>query len=239
MVFPSESGAEREGTLTHPDGRIQRVRQAIGHQGEVRPGWRVLAELAERCDAGMSRAHRPAGVRRAWSRPRRSSRASRSRRSAAWACAGPTATRPRGLRAPSFRSTALEQPPELPEGLRLGAAPSLWSGPVSEHAPSLRFLAPGQRAELAPGRRAADRRDIRRRGRGQRRRTQRAGQGRAAPGRAARQRLPDLGHGAGQRDGADQRLAPQRRGEASARAVTGSRWTVAAAPGPGAETPPT
>ena len=34
--------------------------------------------------------------------------------------------------------------------MRLGAAPTLWSGPVTEHAPSLRFLAPVQRAELAP-----------------------------------------------------------------------------------------
>ena len=149
VVFPSESGAEREGTLTHPDGRIQRVRQAIGHQGEVRSGWRVLADLAERCDAGMSVLSAPQvfaemvkatpfyegltleevgglGVR--W--PDRDSAA--------------------GLAGAELPSTALEQPPELPEGLRLGAAPSLWSGPVSEHSPSLRFLAPGQRAELAP-----------------------------------------------------------------------------------------
>ena len=28
--------------------------------------------------------------------------------------------------------------------------PSLWAGSVAEHAPSLRFLAPVQRAELAP-----------------------------------------------------------------------------------------
>src|SRR5205823_5505665 len=33
VVFPAESYAEKEGTLTHPDGRLQRVRQAIGHQG--------------------------------------------------------------------------------------------------------------------------------------------------------------------------------------------------------------
>ncbi len=34
--------------------------------------------------------------------------------------------------------------------MRLGAAPSLWAGQVTAHAPSLRFLAPVQRAELAP-----------------------------------------------------------------------------------------
>jgi NADH-quinone oxidoreductase subunit G len=46
--------------------------------------------------------------------------------------------------------TELETPPELPtDGLRLGAAPSLWAGRETEHAPVLRFLAPHQRAELS------------------------------------------------------------------------------------------
>jgi NADH-quinone oxidoreductase subunit G len=37
----------------------------------------------------------------------------------------------------------LEQPPAAPEGLVLGAAPSLWTGPAVEHSPSLRFLDTG------------------------------------------------------------------------------------------------
>ena len=40
VVFPAESYAEKEGTLTHPDGRIQRLRAAIGHPGDVRAEWR-------------------------------------------------------------------------------------------------------------------------------------------------------------------------------------------------------
>jgi NADH-quinone oxidoreductase subunit G len=149
VIFPSESGAEREGTLTHPDGRIQRVRQAIGHQGEVRPGWRVLDDLAVRLDAGLDLLTAPqvfdamvtetpllegltldevggTGVR--WA----------DRDSAS------------NLAAVELPDAQLEQPPELPEGLRLGAVPTLWAGPVSEHSPSLRFLAPEQRAEMAP-----------------------------------------------------------------------------------------
>jgi NADH-quinone oxidoreductase subunit G len=47
VVFPAESHAEKEGTLVHPDGRVQRLRAAIGHPGEIRSGWRVLAELAK------------------------------------------------------------------------------------------------------------------------------------------------------------------------------------------------
>jgi NADH-quinone oxidoreductase subunit G len=48
VVFPAESYAEKEGTVTHPDGRIQRVRQAVARAGATRPGWQVIAELGER-----------------------------------------------------------------------------------------------------------------------------------------------------------------------------------------------
>jgi NADH-quinone oxidoreductase subunit G len=55
VVFPAESYAEKEGTVTHPDGRIQRVRQAVAHAGATRAGWQVIAELSERlgCDLGV------------------------------------------------------------------------------------------------------------------------------------------------------------------------------------------
>ena len=52
VVFPAEVYAEKEGTITHPDGRIQRVRQALGRAADARPGWSVLAELCERLGAG-------------------------------------------------------------------------------------------------------------------------------------------------------------------------------------------
>ena len=38
----------RTGTLTHPDGRLQRLRAAIGHPGDVRAEWSVIADLARR-----------------------------------------------------------------------------------------------------------------------------------------------------------------------------------------------
>ncbi len=51
VIFPAESHAEKDGTVMHPDGRVQRLRIAIAHPGEVRAGWSVLAELARRCGA--------------------------------------------------------------------------------------------------------------------------------------------------------------------------------------------
>ena len=35
VVFPAESYAEKEGTVTHPDGRVQRLRRPIGRPGDV------------------------------------------------------------------------------------------------------------------------------------------------------------------------------------------------------------
>jgi NADH-quinone oxidoreductase subunit G len=48
VIFPAESHAEKEGTVVHPDGRMQRLRPAVAHAGEVKPGWAVLAEIARR-----------------------------------------------------------------------------------------------------------------------------------------------------------------------------------------------
>jgi NADH-quinone oxidoreductase subunit G len=48
VVFPAEAYAEKEGTIVHPDGRLQRLRPAIARSGSVRAGWQLIAELALR-----------------------------------------------------------------------------------------------------------------------------------------------------------------------------------------------
>ena len=55
VIFPAESYAEKEGTVVHPDGRLQRLRTAIAHPGSVRAGWSVIAEIARRAglDTGV------------------------------------------------------------------------------------------------------------------------------------------------------------------------------------------
>jgi NADH-quinone oxidoreductase subunit G len=149
VVFPAESNAEKEGTVTHPDGRIQRVRQAIPHVLEVRADWRVLAELCERAGAGLDVPAPPM--------------ATDAVAAAVPFYAGITLEEigGRGVRwqdrdaasalpAAELPDSALDTPPDLPGGLRLGAAPSLFAAPSVEHSPSLRFLLPHQQAELAP-----------------------------------------------------------------------------------------
>jgi NADH-quinone oxidoreductase subunit G len=56
VVFPAEAYAEKEGTVVHPDGRIQRLRPAVARMGEfgsTRAGWQVLADLASRLDLDL------------------------------------------------------------------------------------------------------------------------------------------------------------------------------------------
>ncbi len=149
VVFPAESYAEKEGTVTHPDGRLQRVRQAIGHPGEVRSGWAVLAELSARLDKPVDVESMPGifnqmveavpfyggltleeiggrGIR--WQEREQAS----------------------ALEASPLPDTQLETPPELPsEGLRLGTVPSLWAGRETQYAAVLRFLRPEQTLEIS------------------------------------------------------------------------------------------
>jgi len=48
VVLPGASFAEKEGTFTSTDRRIQRVRKAIGPIGESWPDWKIICELAKR-----------------------------------------------------------------------------------------------------------------------------------------------------------------------------------------------
>jgi NADH-quinone oxidoreductase subunit G len=51
VVLPLETHAEKDGTVTHPDGRLQRVRPSAGRPGDIRPNVLVLSQLAE--DLGL------------------------------------------------------------------------------------------------------------------------------------------------------------------------------------------
>jgi NADH-quinone oxidoreductase subunit G len=46
VVFPAQAYPEKEGTVVHPDGRIQRLRPAVAQPGDTRAQWRTIADLA-------------------------------------------------------------------------------------------------------------------------------------------------------------------------------------------------
>jgi formate dehydrogenase alpha subunit len=51
VVLPSASFAEKDGTFTNTDRRVQRVRKAIEPIGEAKADWRIICRIAQRMDA--------------------------------------------------------------------------------------------------------------------------------------------------------------------------------------------
>jgi NADH-quinone oxidoreductase subunit G len=151
VVFPAESYAEKEGTVTHPDGRVQRVRQAIGHPNQVHSEWSVLAELASRLDAPVEGLAAPAvtaamaaqvGIYAGLTLEEIGGRGVR------WQDRDAASSLP----AEEPSEEPLERPPAAPAsgGMRVAPVTTLWTGRETEHAPSLRFLSGATRAELSP-----------------------------------------------------------------------------------------
>jgi len=54
VVFPGVSFAEKDGTFSNTERRVQRVRQAINPRGDARPDWQIISELATRLGYPMS-----------------------------------------------------------------------------------------------------------------------------------------------------------------------------------------
>jgi NADH-quinone oxidoreductase subunit G len=153
VVFPADSYAEKEGTVTHPDGRVQRLRPAIGRPGEVRAGWWVLSELAARLGLELGVLAGPMASAQVFeavpfyaglSLDEISGRGVRwQAREAASAFGDPGESGP-------FQ---LERPPSAPSpngALRLGTFRAIWAAPEVEVSPALAFLAPRPRVELSP-----------------------------------------------------------------------------------------
>ncbi len=55
IFLPAASWAEKEGTFTNTDRRVQRVRRAIAPRGQSRPDWQIICDLAKRLEARMGR----------------------------------------------------------------------------------------------------------------------------------------------------------------------------------------
>jgi NADH-quinone oxidoreductase subunit G len=152
VIFPSESYAEKEGTIVHPDGRVQRLRPAIGRPGEVRAEWQVIADVARRCglDFGLhTGSMASAQVFAAVPFYRGLSLDALGGRGISWPESVAAAALPAGERGP-FELRIGDLPPRSHDRLRIGAFRSVWAGPEVELSPALAFLHRGALAELSP-----------------------------------------------------------------------------------------
>jgi NADH-quinone oxidoreductase subunit G len=157
VVFPAESYAEKEGTVTHPDGRLQRVRPAIGRPGEVRIEWQVLVELGELLGLDLVE-HVTAGaifaeiaarspIYRGITLDEIGGRGVRWQEREDSRAASAELFGPLAFSDPEEPRTA---PPPGEGELRLATRRDLWASWETDHAPSLHFLRPDQELILNP-----------------------------------------------------------------------------------------
>jgi formate dehydrogenase alpha subunit len=57
VILPAASFAEKDGTFTNSDRRVQRVRRALSPVGESRADWEILSDLATRLEARLGQPH--------------------------------------------------------------------------------------------------------------------------------------------------------------------------------------
>ncbi len=55
VILPATSFAEKDGTFTNSDRRVQRIRRAVSAPGEARDDWVILCDLAQRVEQKLGR----------------------------------------------------------------------------------------------------------------------------------------------------------------------------------------
>jgi NADH-quinone oxidoreductase subunit G len=161
VIFPAESSAEKEGTVVHPDGRLQRLRTAIRRPGDVRAGWQVIADVAKGAGvdfgvltAGMVFKQLTASIPfydgitldtiggRGARWPELAAASALPAGSVPEAAATSVATGP---------PTESSVPPNTPAThLRAGIYRSIWASPEVDISPALKFTVAEQLVELSP-----------------------------------------------------------------------------------------
>ncbi len=156
VVFPAEAYPEKEGTIVHPDGRLQRLRPAIARPGEVRAGWQVVSELALRLGLDLDVLSGAMASRRLFDAVPFYAGLTLEEiggRGLRWQERDAAAALPAG-------DTAPEQPPEFAprahgeaaavQAREIAAFRSVWDAAEVERSPALEFLAPNRPEKAVP-----------------------------------------------------------------------------------------
>jgi NADH-quinone oxidoreductase subunit G len=167
VVLPLETHAEKDGTITHPDGRLQRVRPSASRPGDIRSNIQVLSELASKLgfDTGIdSQPTAFAALTAAVPFYNGIEDSDIGGRGIRWQDHSPElhqllhpaevevdAVRGDGASGSTSPDTqARSASGEVdPDALTLGTYRDLWAGPITELNPALKFLAPQQRVEIS------------------------------------------------------------------------------------------
>ncbi|HEX3042583.1 MAG TPA: NADH-quinone oxidoreductase subunit NuoG [Solirubrobacterales bacterium] len=170
VVLPLETHAEKDGTVTHPDGRLQRVRPSATRPENVLPNIIVLSELASALGLDTSIDSQPrafAALTEAVPFYAGITDSDIGGRGIRWQETSSATNAPKASTGTPSERFAEEEgsSPEAPavppsddevpseEGvpvLALGTYRDLWAGPITELNPPLKFLTPHQRIEISP-----------------------------------------------------------------------------------------
>jgi len=150
VVFPAEAYPEKEGTIVHPDGRVQRLRQSISRSGDVRATWQVIVEVAGRAGldlgvlAGPMASHQLFGAVPFYA-------------GLTLDTIGPQGTRwveGQQFDIPEWTPVKLSVPDAAPAAtngsLRLGTFRTLWASKEVDVSPALAFARPDPVVEMSP-----------------------------------------------------------------------------------------
>jgi NADH-quinone oxidoreductase subunit G len=160
VVFPAEAYPEKEGTLVHPDGRVQRLRPAIGRPAGrggrpgsgVRPGWQVIAEVSKRAGLDTGVLTGPMASAQLFDAVPFFNGLTLDAiggRGVRW----PVTEAAKLLTARQWEPAALDVPPSPPVHngvLRIGTFRPLWAAKEVDASPVLHFARARQVVELAP-----------------------------------------------------------------------------------------
>jgi NADH-quinone oxidoreductase subunit G len=172
ILFPLETHAEKDGTVTHPDGRLQRVRPSASRPTEVLPNIQVLATLSTALghDTGINSqptafaALKDAipfyaaiddsdiggrGIR--WQDTSASANVPTPGTGSAGSerASDPGSPDTQRDSASADPGSDAPQPSRPTPSLALGTYRDLWAGPITELNPPLKFLTPQQRLEIS------------------------------------------------------------------------------------------
>jgi len=148
VVLPAEVYAEKQGTLVHPDGRVQRLRAAIARPGEVRAGWQVLAELGLRLGldldvlSGASASEQLFAAVPFYAGLTLEELGGRGVR---WQDRDAASSFPASAAEPSAAPAQPATPPAARDAADLAGYRSVWDAPEVEFSPALEFLHPHDR----------------------------------------------------------------------------------------------
>jgi NADH-quinone oxidoreductase subunit G len=154
VVFPAESYAEKDGTITHPDGRLQRLRAAIGHPGDTRAAWSVIADLARRVGLDLGVLTGPMATAQLVAAVPFYAGLTLEEiggRGVRWHAREAAAAYPSAE--VDAAAEAAQEPPPAPVAngrLRLGTFRSIWNATDVRVSPALHFLHPDLDVEMAP-----------------------------------------------------------------------------------------